>query len=291
MIRDLWFDLRRAKHSLYRQAKRLRGRLLRKLGRLPETGWGDVPVAFILSTGRTGTTFLSRFLNDEPTVLAHHEPQPDFFDLGLNYLRGQTSSREVKRDLRANRHKRFRAFDPDRHQLYVEANYFLYPLVEILGVLIEDVRFVHLVRDGRDVVRSAYERQWYRPGDRYNRLTPGDLESDPFADEWEDMDRFERLAWNWQRKDRILTEQFANQPRSKKIYFEELFDAEKDYPGLQQLTSFVDLPDRDRTGRMGDRVRSSRPYSIPHWTEWTAERRDQFDRIAGDHLRYHGYEW
>ena len=66
--------------------------------------WEEVKIAFVLSTGRTGTEFFAHFFNDNfYRVRALHEPVPDFFDLGVQSIRGRCSRKQVVDKIKRSR--------------------------------------------------------------------------------------------------------------------------------------------------------------------------------------------
>lgn len=50
--------------------------------------WEDIQVSFIISTGRTGTKFLSDIFNRASNTTSLHEPMPSFLELANDYARG-----------------------------------------------------------------------------------------------------------------------------------------------------------------------------------------------------------
>src|SRR5690606_23224140 len=65
-----------------------------------------------------------------------------------------------------------------------------------------DATVIHVVRDGRDFVRSAWVRDVQRPEHAQLPIVPDD--DDPFAARWSGMSRFQRLCWIWQHSNEVL---------------------------------------------------------------------------------------
>lgn len=60
------------------------------LGFFRNRSWEEIKVNFIVSTGRTGTQFLTRFFrNLSSQIDSCHEPDPDFLKLGLTLPGGK----------------------------------------------------------------------------------------------------------------------------------------------------------------------------------------------------------
>ena len=112
-------------------------------------------------------------------------------------------------------------------------------------------RIVHLVRDGRDVVRSLV--QWYSTNGCVRRSCLGD-------DQWlvTDVDKvsFEECCLEW--------------------------SASVDVMDSYETLRLEDLSTPE--------ARDSSPeYSIPHWTEWTTDQTDLFWKTCGKQMEKMGY--
>jgi len=108
-------------------------------------------------------------------------------------------------------------------------------------------RVVHLVRDGRDVVRSLH--QWYRMR-KWIRAVGSDDPLDGM--DANDLNNFERCCTEWR----------------------DAIDMMNRFPVLH-------IEDLSKP-----RVRdASLDYSLPHWTEWGPGLTDTFWRICGDQMR------
>jgi len=270
--------------------------------------WDDIDVAFIVSTGRTGTEFLANLLGQAfDRVDARHEPSPDLFDLAVAYARGELSSDRAESVLRRNRTAICRQVHRNRCDVYVESNNNLAYLIPVLRGCFPKYKLVHVVRDGRDVVRSWYSKTVRPPGgdgrevlflseqDHRRRLQAIDLQDDPYRDRWAAMTRFERLCWLWAKKDSIIQDAIAGDERAMSIHFEDIFDSTRGYPGLWKIIDFLGLRARMRVSRdelaerMTMRMNRTGHHRLPHWREWSPEQMRQFVAIAGDHMVRCGY--
>ncbi len=280
------------KHKFIRRFKCQKGLWMERLGFYSELSWEGYQPVFIISTGRTGTTFLGGyFFNQFDNVLAYHEPQPDFYDLGVEMARGNTDELKTKKIITANRKWVLKELDKKSARYYIEANHYLFSLIPIIKEIFPRPKFVHIVRDGREVLRSAYNRGWYRPASSYDYLKATDFSDDSFFESWDNLSRFEKIAWYWQKKDRYICDILKEENNSLRIYFENIFDAENNYAGMEKLINFLGLPSKKFRDYLKNKIRSSKSYELPHWTDWEDERKEKFNNIAGEHLKYHGYSW
>lgn len=123
---------------------------------------------FILALGRSGTTFLAKLLHQIPNTVVFHEPvQEDFkayreaFNnpLAAKWYIHTFRKKEIYLRMRENHHVKS----------YGEVNSALRRHVEALKRAFPQATFIHLVRDGRDVVRSMMSRRTMQLDDPHTR--------------------------------------------------------------------------------------------------------------------------
>jgi hypothetical protein len=212
--------------------------------------------------------------------------------LGVDFAIGKVSANAAQRVIDYNR----RAIARDVHQsgasLYVEANNRFFSLLRPLRRVFPHARIVHVLRDGRDYVRSGLGRQWYTEKDRFPRLRADMFPDDPYAGQWEQMDRFEKIAWRWQKKDTFIMNEVAELDNTLTVRFEDVFLTEG-RPGLYAVTRFIGFSDEvvdSHLHALGEeKMNSTRNSPIPAWDEWDAHMRERFEEIAGEHMRRCGY--
>jgi len=113
---------------------------------------------FIVSTGRTGTGFLSRFLDKFDGVKAFHEPNPRLRKVVDEYYNNRISREEVIDTIKETRSKIFQGSGT-----FVECNWALTPLLDCVYEAFPDAIFIHIVRDARDVVASVRNKGgWFK---------------------------------------------------------------------------------------------------------------------------------
>jgi hypothetical protein len=253
---------------------------------------------FILALGRSGTNFLSRLLARDTRALVHHEPYA--LDPRLMMLRHSGGFERALDDLLE---ERFRALLPaDGAALfYGEVNSYLRYEAEWLRRRF-DPTLIHLVRDGRDFVRSAHPRGVYTRHELDGPIVPPD--GDPWSERWSDLSRFQRLCWYWTHTNEHLTSTIASRVRFEDLLRDyELFRNEILQPiGLEIPQTVwraeIDHPRNTSRGyrlrlavrrllRGRERLPSFKP--LPHWSEWDEAPTEQFWEICGDTMRRCGY--
>ncbi|HEX2250266.1 MAG TPA: sulfotransferase [Gemmatimonadales bacterium] len=236
---------------------------------------------FILAIGRSGTTFLADVLNMSTNAAVFHEPTRSDIDA---YRRAFFSPADAERYIASFRKKemylRTRMKD---FTVYGEVNSLLRRHSHALKRHFPGAGFIHLVRDGRDVVRTMMSTNALKPGYMYDWwLRPH--ESDPFFDQWSTMDRFAKLCWYWRVENQHLRTSIGNTVR-----FEDVI---ADYECFEQriLRPFgLDLPQSVWKQQVGVQRNPTKTYKMPHWREWDARRTQTFETICGDEMRANGY--
>ena len=273
-------------------------KLRMKLGLLKEQDWSELDKVFIVSTGRTGTKFFAHFLDEFSNVYGLHEPEPDFLELAINYARNKVEKIEAIRRIEKNRRALCRSVKRQRLEKYVESNNRFFSLLEPLDKIFNgNLKVIHIIRDGRDYVRSGMSRNWYNDKDEFAkkdlRLKATYFPEDNYYNQWHQMSRFEKICWRWQKKDGFIYQNIDKIDNTIRVKFEDIFKTD-DYKSVFTIAEYIGLP-QNETERMidkmmGKEVNSTKEYAISKWTEWDDERIDKFDEIAGEHMeKYYDY--
>jgi hypothetical protein len=143
---------------------------------------------------------------------------------------------------------------------------------------------LHLVRDGREVVRSIMNRVAFTSADRRHtgRLRP--RRDDPIRGEWDRLDRFARVCWYWGGTNEFLLE--------RNLAVVRLEDIVASYEKFSEnLLGPLDLSigQQDWAGRVSHPVNPSVRSTFPGWSEWTQAQRDVFSRLCGSTMSRLGY--
>lgn len=256
--------------------------LFKKISRLITTQFTidqffhEKDVFFILGMGRSGTKLLSNLLNQDESSLIFHEPvRKDFEEI---VERNDDYLRERKKIL----YHRIKNIDFD---IYGEANSNLRYHTGQLLEYFPDVRLIHNVRDGRDVVRSVMSRDHYTDdGIGHHSIKP--QKKDPLYDRWEELSRFEKICWLW--KDAVVkTDTYCNHT----IHFEK-WTQDYDYfeENILQMTG-ITVTEEQWSDAMNTPNNQTRQYAIPHWRNWKDEYVRAFQNICGNQLEEYGYTW
>ncbi len=236
---------------------------------------------FILAIGRSGTTFLAHLLNMAADAVVFHEPIRSDIDA---YRRAFFSPDDAERYIASFRKKEmFLRTRPTNFNVYGEVNSLLRRHFHPLRRHFPEAGFLHMVRDGRDVVRTMMSTDALLPGFMWTWwLRPH--EYDPYFAQWDTMDRFARLCWYWRVENHHLRTSIGNTLR-----FEEVTG---DYECFEQriLRPFgLVIPQSVWKQQGGVQRNPTANYSMPHWREWDAGHTRTFETICGDEMRANGY--
>lgn len=252
---------------------------------------------FIHALGRSGTRFLSSLLAHDSRAVVHHEPyEMDHKILQLRHAGFHT----VADGMLEGRFEQLLAGAAGA-ECYCEVNSYLRYEVDWLHRRFDPL-MIHLVRDGRAFVRSAYVRGLYTAQETDGPIVPHD--EDPYASRWAALSRFEKLCWYW-----THTNEFLGQRLERLVRFEDVlrdFDLLKrdllDPAGLEltRRTWSTEIG-RPRNTSKQYRLRQAlrrwvapgrvvpRQEPLEHWSRWGPDRTERFWEICGSTMQRFGY--
>jgi len=261
---------------------------------------------FIVSTGRSGSQMLARVLALSPAIGAFHEPRPLLNTEAYLVWSGRAPWHpgSVTESVRYKRSWLIEEIQDHNGLIYVESSHFASHLIPVLDRL-WGAKFVHLVRNGRDVVRSGLRRStWYgkislkaRVAAWLRRRLPLAEVGDTFLDHRLDpprecRTRVARIAWLWAEVNRVCLRNLATIPpeRQMRLHVEAL--------GPTTLTALLQFIGADPEPALIARMLAladTRPNASPHDSQaeaptWRAEEEEQFRAFAGSMMQQMGYE-
>lgn len=248
---------------------------------------------FVLSTGRCGTETLATLLGLARNVFTYHEPRPLLYGLSkLSYE--YPDNADVSKVLQE-------AFFAARQELmsrslacdmgYVESSPQATFLAPCIQRVVPNARFIHLVRDPRDVVRSGMRRKWYDGhGSDKTRIIP--RSSGPASCEWESYSAFKKNLWLWNETNSWILRFTSGIPaeRTLLLHSEDVFEASQD--ALKKIFNFVGSslpPDRRINRVLGKKLNRQKTGTFPASEVWSDEMRSDLLEIAGQTAHSLGY--
>ena len=236
---------------------------------------------FLLGMGRSGTQFFAEMLNKANHTKIYHEPVTEDF---LALAKAHKSRKDALRYMQKFRKKAMCVLGKEEGvKIYGESNSNLRFHAEALKLTIPKVKIIHVVRDGRDVVRSVMAMNHYTNGatGHYNLIPNKD---DPLLREWHGLSRFDKICWIW-----LNANERVRELADVTLMFEKLIsDYNYFYENMLEYLG-IEIPE----SRWNEEVRKpkniTRRHSLPHWTEWEDELTKRFWRICKEEMYRYGY--
>lgn len=269
--------------------------------RLPRTQKKDAisfckqsPCLFVLSTGRVGTQTLAALLQLTSGFVVYHEPYPRLY--GLSQLAYRYSEEELVRQTLLEAFLSARESLFNKAQVwgrgYAETAPHITFLAPVIAEAFPSVRFIHLVRDPRMVIRSGLRRGWYE-GHPFDRTRIQPRPGDPHADFWPHYSAFEKNTWLWAETNQWILSFLSTFPQEQqlRLYSEDMFSANE--RTLASLYEFAEspVPSKRKIKRvLGKKLNAQRTGSFPEPGEWNEEMESRVRALAGDVARQLGYE-
>jgi Sulfotransferase family len=236
---------------------------------------------FILGFGRSGTAFMANLLNQAQEAYVFHEPVIEDF---YAHLKAHYNQTEAKRYMQGFRKKEI--YFRTRHMtpgVYGEVNGNLRCHSEAIRLAFPNAALLHLVRDGRDVVRSAMPRRVMTIRNPLSLMIHPE-DADPWKACWHEMDRFARICWYWQEENRRLrtaigkTVQFEQIVSSYEYFARGILDPCAIQIGKEAWATAIATPQN-----------TTREFSMPKWDQWTSEQQKTFREICEEEMVQCGY--
>ena len=228
----------------------------------------------ITGTGRCGTATLARMLG------GYHEFRVQYL-LDKYFLKADPFSDPFR-----SMGKKIEAM-LDLHQgidrkTFIDSSNLYIHFIEALHVLEPDIKFILLVRNGKDFVRSALSRRWHEQ----NMFGTVPLRDDPYYEKWPSMTPFQKNAWIWAFRNTRALEGLKTVQESRRLIVkvEDLRAPET----LGRIEAFAGTAIKERT--LGEKGLNANPsFVLPPKEEWSDGMSRDFDEIAGQMMRFFGY--
>lgn len=235
----------------------------------------------ITSTGRTATKWLATLLNQAEGAYVEHEPMLNEQDYHSEAILSPNKALSYIRDFRVREMAlRVREQNPI---VYGEVNSSLRFHIKAIQTVLPSLGIIHLVRDGREVVRSVINRRIQRSrGQAYHSIQPPVV--DEFSARWDRLSVFEQTCWGWQYENSCLRENIQSCVRFEDLRSSFELLTEQVLVSLG-LTLNQDVWEKS----IRQPINITQEYSFPHWKDWSSEMKEQFRCICGREMEIYGY--
>ena len=277
----------------------------------------EVPLVFVVGTGRCGTHTMWRVFESLPNTLSTHEGA-GIVHAGPPSSLGKRLSMGCMPEFNAYLYHYAgedifrRTFEPDAEMTtlmdrcfairsssiawcrtngiaYCDANAFGFNFINYLHTKFPSAKFIHLVRDGYACVRSwsrrdasTYPERLPAPGGiSWLLAKPAPFPSEVVHGSWAHFDRLQRISWFWNTVNANIAERFDRIPVANKrvLKIEEV--TQETIPGI---LNFCGLPQEFKPDSLAPDDPSAGPA-----IEWTPENERKFNALAAPMMEKLGY--
>lgn len=241
---------------------------------------------FVLSTGRSGTQTLAHLLDTATNAKVWHHPEPNMIMETLHAYQGLIDARESFWVGRS--HILCQAWESGL--IHGETDHNMTPFATAIARDVPQARFLVLVRDPREFIRSGMRRGYYIAGGPWDegRLKP--LEHAETLG-WDEFNPFEKVCWLWAETYRHINKSIAEigADRVKIVRFEDLIRGPEvaaeifEFLGLEGFTI-----DHAETV-LSQKLNAQRGGDFPHPREWNQELHTIAWEYCGEIASGYGY--
>ncbi len=239
-------------------------------------------IFFIVSTGRTGTVWMSQLLSKAVDDHVYHEPVPlETFAHRDAFLSSEIAEEYVRGFRIKDIYLRARSV---KGHVYGEVNGILRRHVSALKGELPQAKFVHVIRDGRDFVRSVVSRGTYSgKHEVYGDFVPPPVYMS--ISEWANISEFEKSCWIWRWENEHLRKLVG-----RTVRFEDILANYQSFKQgiLDPLGLTLDESVWERS--IGEPKNQTESYQMEDWSGWSRENKQAFINICGEEMALHGYE-
>lgn len=276
---------------LKRRSDRRRVVDTRSLADLELEGWADVRPVFVLSTGRCGTKLLSELIETAGGAAVHHAPRPELIRVSRRAFEEIDHTPELFAEVIKTAREELIHEATRYGKVFIETNNRVTFFAPVVRSVFPEARFVHLVRNPADIVRSGIRRGWYTGAHAHDlgRIHP--LAGTPDAESWDSWDPIERIGWMWQQTNEFIERACSDidDGAHMRIRAEDLF---ADPNAAAALLEFMGVPalDPQRIAAVTSRpVNAQRTGDFPTYADWTPQQQ-QMLRDRTPLASSYGYE-
>ena len=235
---------------------------------------------FVLGFGRSGTAFMANLLDKAPDAYVFHEPiLEDFYAHARMHWNTDDGDRYIQSFRKREIYTRMRRIHSG---IYGEVTSTIRCHAEAIKKTFSKVALIHLVRDGRDVVRSTFSKRTMTIKNPFSMSIHPD-KSDYWYASWPDMDRFSRICWFWQEENRRLRKAVG-----KTVQFEKILSSYEYFASEILGPCGIHIEKKDWNIAIATPRNTTSKFSMPKWDDWAPDQKVPFGRYVGRKWRIMG---
>jgi len=260
---------------------------------------------FIISSGRSGTQMMAKIFDSFQNIEMHHEYMVNIIQpISTQYYMGMISKKIVCEEL-VKTYKNSIYYS--EKEVWGDSSNKLSWIIECLNEVFPDAKFIHLVRDGRKVVSSFYNKlsdecyddksvkilnNWINQPEKYPKPPPEKkfwwnipIKKEEEKLNFEKYNQFERICFHWKEVNSNILKNLEKIPENRKRFYK-LEDLVSDSKFLKNLLEFLNLEFDETKFEL-----LKKPYNvnIPKDFQLDDKQKDEFFKIAGSMMKTLGY--
>lgn len=241
---------------------------------------------FVLSAGRCGTMTLAHLLNTANNARVWHHPQPDPINESLQAYWGNIDKRKAFWKARYPLiHKTW-----SKGLIHGETDLLMTPFCDLISEEIPDSKFIVLVRDPRDFVRSGMRRNYFH-GHLWDfgRLRP--KEDTVKFEEWKALDQFSKICWLWNetyQKINLMVNKLE-EDRVLVVRFEDMISSIEKIREIYNILGLKGFDEEKIRAILSQKLNKQLSGSYIRPEDWSANLNDTLWRICGQTAEKYGY--
>ena len=260
---------------------------------------------FIVSSGRSGTQMLEKVFNSYDSVEMNHEYLCNYVQpLAVKFYLGLIDKNTVKNKLEELHGA---SIYYSEKSLWGDSSNKLSWLIGPLNELFPDAKFIHLIRDGRKVVNSFYNKlgnecyddkstsilqSWVEKPNKILEPPPEKKywwnvvkKESPFYKKFNKYNQFQKICYHWNEINKVIDRDLINIDKKRKLVLR-LEDLVTDEETLKTMVKFVGLEYKSELFEM---LKTPHNVNIPINFSFTKIEKKQFYNIAEDLMKKYGY--
>ena len=259
---------------------------------------------FILSSGRSGTQMMEKLFSSFEDIEVHHEYLCNIIQpLGTKYFMGLINDEEVDKIIENTYGS---AINLSQKSLWMDSSNKLSWIGEPLIRRFPNAKFIHMVRDGRRVVSSYFNKLFaecyddYSTECLYNYTQNQSVEPPPEKKFWWpliqhngnyenflNLNQFQKICLHWSEINKNI-EKSLKTASSSNVYRVKLEDLVEKKEVYDELISFLNLaPHKDHFNDL------KKPHNVhvPYSFNIEGDELEQFNEICGLTMKKYGYNF
>lgn len=261
-----------------------------------------VPI-FILSSGRSGSQMMEKLLSSHKNAEVHHEYLCNIIQpLGTEYYMNQNNLSDLNEVIDSTFGS---AISLTTKDLWIDSSNKLSWIVGPLSIKFPNAKFVHLIRDGRRVVSSYYNKLYSECYDDfsvkclYDFFYKAGLQPPPEKKFWwplikhkgsyenfMNLNQFQKICLHWSEINKVIEEGIKN-VNPYNTFFLRLEDLIQNKETYENFMSFLGLQSSEENFHI---LKKPHNVNLPKSFELNEIQLRDFDEICGATMKKYGYD-